>query len=168
MTKAEIENQIRDIKKLMEDSQEKLSELEKMLSEKSNEIPDFPVFDNQPSWAMNTLLDTHDYSIIKCNTNDHNINHDFNLFHDKYFADEFAKNCKFIAMLLHCKWYLCPSYEVDFVNNSDDGKWTVINFGASFLPCRRCHPEKGEVYFDTEENAECAAEWMNEHCDLFN
>lgn len=162
MTKAEIENQIRDIKKLMEDSQEKLSELEKMLSEKSNEIPDYPVFDNERSWIMTVQLESLNFGITKCNAD--NIFPDFNLFHEKYFADEFAKKCKFIAMLLHCKQYLCPTYFPNFKNEKEN-KWVVCYDYASNtfeITCWTTYWES-QVYFDTKENAQKAADWMKEH-----
>lgn len=162
MTKTEIENQIRDIKKLMEDSQEKLSELEKMLSEKSNEIPTFPKFNNEIIYYLNAQGNIYTTPNVTCKK----IN-DFNAFHSKALAQEYAKISLRTAMLLHCKWYLCPDYKPDF--STDEEKWSVFyDHDSESYMLGLTYGCESNVYFDTKENAQRAADWMNEHCDLFN
>lgn len=144
--------------------QNEINSLKEELNQIQDEIPDYPVFDNQQSWAMNPTLELYGCSIAKCNTNDNDINHDFNLFHEKYFAEEFAKKCKFIAMLLHCKQYLCPTYFPNF-RNDEENKWVVCYDYASNtfeITCWSTYWES-QVYFDTKENAQKAADWMKEH-----
>lgn len=160
MTRIEIENQINDIKKLMEDSQEKLSELEKMLSEKSNEIPDFPAF-NDNDKDMYYLSDCGNINSVSNLT--HGSTFDFNAFHSKALAQEYAKISLRAAMLLHCKWYLCPDYKPDF--SADERKWSVFydHDSESYTLGTTYGCEAGNVYFDTEENARRAADWMGAH-----
>lgn len=143
--------------------QNEINSLKEELNQIQDEIPDYPVFDNQPSWIMSLMLDAHGYTIAKCNTNNNDISHNFNLFHEKYFAEEFAKKCKFIAMLLHCKQYLCPTYFPNFKDEKEK-KWAVYYDYTSntFTPYwTTCWGS--QVYFDTEENAQKAADWMKEH-----
>lgn len=144
--------------------QNEINSLKKELNQIQDEIPDYPVFDNQPSWMMNSVFEASGYTIAKCNTNDNDITHDFNLFHEKYFADEFAEKCKFIAMLLHCKQYLCPTYFPNF-RNVEEKKWTVCYDYAlkTFNTILWYNYWESQVYFDTKENAQKAADWMNEH-----
>lgn len=159
MTKAEIEEQIKDIKKLMEDSQEKLSELEKMLSEKSNEIPPFPTF-NDNDKDIYYLSDHGDISSISNLTGGTII--DFNAFHSKALAQEYAKISLRAAMLLHCKWYLCPDYKPDF--STDEAKWSVFyDHDSESYMLGLTYGCDSNVYFDTKENAQRAANWMSTH-----
>lgn len=157
MTRTEYEKRIEFL-------QNEINSLKKELNQIQDEIPDYPVFDNQQSWGMNSLLQARKYMIAKCNTNDNNISLDFNLFHTEDFAEEFAEKCKMIAMLLHCKWYLCPNYAPNFKNETED-KWAVcydykLNTFRTFLWYNYW---ESQVYFDTEENAQKAADWMNKH-----
>lgn len=158
MTKTEIENQIRDIKKLMEDSQEKLSELEKMLNEKSNEIPPLPEFDDEYIYYLSERGNICSIPNLAVGT----LN-DFNAFHSKALAQEYAKISLRTGMLLHCKWYLCPDYKPDF--STDEIKWSVFydHDSESYTLGTTYGCEAGNVYFDTEENARRAADWMSAH-----
>ena len=157
MTRTEYEKRIEFL-------QNEINSLKEELNQIQDEIPDYPVFDNQQSWAMNSLLKARKYTIAKCNTNDNNISLDFNLFHTEDFAEEFAEKCKFIAMLLHCKQYLCPTYSPNFRNETED-KWVVwYNYISNRFETFSWHTYwESQVYFDTEENAQKAADWMNEH-----
>lgn len=153
-----------EYKKRIEALQNELNDLKKELNQIQDEIPDYPVFDNEQSWIMTAGLEPHKFIVTKCNTDDKNINSDFNLFHEKYFADEFAEKCKMIAMLLHCKQYLCPTYFPNF-RNKKENKWVVYYDYASNtfeITCWTTYWES-QVYFDTKENAQKAADWMKEH-----
>lgn len=157
MTKGEIENQIRDIKKLMEDSQEKLSELEKILSEKSNEIPPFPEFNNEIIYYLSAQGDIRFTPSLTGEKTD-----DFNAFHSEAFAQEYAKISLRAAMLLHCKWYLCPDYKPDF--STDEEKWSVFyDHDSESYMLGLTYGYESNVYFDTKENAQRAADWMSAH-----
>lgn len=159
MTKAEIENQIRDIKKLMEDSQEKLSELEKILSEKSNEIPPFPEFNNENIYYLSAQGDIRFTPSLTGEKTD-----DFNAFHSEALAQEYAKISLRTAMLLHCKWYCDRDLITDFSDESVE-KWCVWYDHHSnrwTIDCQRTY-ENTTIYFTTEEAARKAADWMNEH-----
>lgn len=88
----------------------------------------------------------------------------YNNFHTEDYAHEFRKKCLLIAMMLHCKWYLCCDHHSNF-NNGDIQKWTVVynhregKFTVEFSRMR----EWSTIYFDTEENAQKCADWLNEH-----
>lgn len=144
--------------------QNEINSLKEELNQIHDEIPDYPIFDNERPWVMNSTFEVYNYAIAKCNINDNDITHDFNLFHEKYFAEEFAKKCKMIAMLLHCKQYLCPTYFPDF-KNAKEKKWVVYYDYAYnvFTTVYWTTYWESQVYFDTIENAQKAASWMDKH-----
>ena len=85
-------------------------------------------------------------------------------FHSAEYYHSFESKCKLIAMMLHCKWYICRNHHSDF-NNGDIQKWTVVfnyNEGKFTVEFSRMR-EWSTVYFDTEENAQKCAEWLNKH-----
>ena len=127
------------------------------------EIPDFPKFERYGKfWYVRDNLNDVEFGRAVCTIA--GIAGDYNSFHTKEMAQEFAKKCKLIAMMLHCKWYLCYNYNPDF-NDGDIQKWTVVfdykkrKFAVEFSRML----EWSTVYFDTEENAKKCAEWLNEH-----
>lgn len=142
--------------------QNEINSLKEELNQIQDEIPDYPVFDNERSWIMTVQLESLNFGITKCNAD--NIFPDFNLFHEKYFADEFAEKCKMIAMLLHCKWYCDRDLITDFSDESV-GKWCVWYDHHSnrwTIDCQQTY-ENTTIYFTTAEAARKAADWMNEH-----
>jgi hypothetical protein len=124
------------------------------------EIPDLPNFKcGESYWTMldNFVLSDERTAFVRDAT-------EYNMFHTEAYAQEFANKCKLIAMMLHCKWYLCYNHHPDF-NDGDIQKWTVVfdykkrKFSVEFSRTR----EWSTVYFDTEENAKKCAEWLNKH-----
>lgn len=89
---------------------------------------------------------------------------DFNMFHTEEYAQEFADKCKLIAMMLHCKWYLCPDYVPDFTNSNEEKYYVYYDVcGEKYTTDLRCATINNEVFFDTEENAQKCADWLNKH-----
>lgn len=123
------------------------------------EIPDFPVFkiDGESSWHVNNLLD------VSSGDEAYGKVHDYNFFHTKEYAQEFADKCKLLAMMLHCKWYLCRGFKGDYSDSSD--KWVVYYGGLDdkFIATNSIHCDYGFVPFDTMDNAQKCADWLNEH-----
>lgn len=124
------------------------------------EIPDFPEFATRETyWCAGLDLKHVDSGCAAGGT----IYGDYNCFHTKEMAQEFAKKCKLIAMMMHCKSYLCPDYVPNWRDISDM-KWAVIKatedgkFYTSF-----CMYETSTVYFDTAKNAQKCADWLNKH-----
>ena len=84
--------------------------------------------------------------------------------YSKEMAQEFADKCKLIAMMLHCKWYLCPDYVPDFTNSNEEKHYVYYDAcGEKYTTDWRCMTINNEVFFDTEENAQKAADWLNKH-----
>lgn len=110
------------------------------------EIPDFPVFKNYETAFF-------------CDSDEL-----YERFHTEEYADEFAKKCKLVAMMLHCKWYLCPNYVPDFKNSNEEKHYVYYDVcGAKYTTDWRCATINNEVFFDTQENAQKCAEWLNAH-----
>lgn len=85
-----------------------------------------------------------------------------NDFHTEAYAEEFAEKCKLIAALLHCKWYLCPDYVPDFKSNREEKYYVYYDVCcAKYMTHWRYVTINNEVYFDTKENAQKAADWLN-------
>lgn len=147
MDKQELERRLEAAKKQMIGLQDEIQNLKAKLAEMQDEpeIPDFPEFKNYENAFF-------------CDSNEL-----YERFHTEEYAQEFADKCKLIAMMLHCKWYLCRDFKEDF--SKDDLKWYVYyandtnNFAADYC-VNDCH---GSVYFDTEESAQKCAEWLNAH-----
>lgn len=89
---------------------------------------------------------------------------DFNMFHTEEYAQEFANKCKLIAMMLHCKWYLCCDHHSDF-NDFCILKYAVaFNFNEEKYVVEYSRTrEWSTIYFDTIENAQKCADWLNAH-----
>lgn len=124
------------------------------------EIPDMPYFRAGEQWWY---VET-EGSLVESVTIHDSKRSEFNCFHTKEYADEFAKKCKLIAMMLHCKWYSCCDYKPDF-NNALYQKWTVVfnyNEGKFTVEFSRLR-EWITIYFDTEESAQKCADWLNRH-----
>ncbi len=141
---------------------DEIKNLKEKLAEMQDEpeIPDLPNFKcGESYWTMfdNFALSDERTAFVRDAT-------EYNMFHTEAYAQEFANKCKLIAMMLHCKWYLCYKHHPDF-NDCDIQKWTVVfdykkrKFTVEFSRTR----EWSTVYFDTEENAQKCADWLNEH-----
>lgn len=146
---------------LMDEIQNLKAQLAEMQDEP--EIPDFPTFKgSEPYFFCDAKLEVRGISFPDSETN--HVHMDFNAFRTSEYAQEFANKCKLIAMMLHCKWYICCNHHSDF-NNGDIQKWTVVfnyNEGKFTVEFSRMR-EWSTIYFDTEENAQKCAEWLNKH-----
>jgi hypothetical protein len=123
------------------------------------EIPDFPEFKaGDVYWFGDTELKPH--MSEHCNYTVE----DFNEFHTEGYAQEFAKKCKLIAMLLHCKWYLCRDFIPKWSENALE-KYAIYysHKENKFEAVGYYIVEENTVFFDTEENAQKAADWLNTH-----
>lgn len=153
-------NSIELIKKVKELEAE-LQKLKEELVHEQDEpkIPDFPVFNvnGEESWYINNILRVQHPGITDGQVKD------YNYFHTKEYAQEFADKCKLLAMMLHCKWYLCRDFKENF--EDDECKWYVYyaNNTSHFAADYCVNDDHGSVYFDTEENAQKCADWLNEH-----
>ena len=162
MDKNELERRLEAAEKQNLGLLDEIKNLKAQLAEIQDEpeIPDFPEFArNETYWCVSADL------------NGAVVGHavgafadDYNTFRTKEYADEFAKKCKLIAMMLHCKWYLDRDYVPDW-NNNDDGKFYVRFYHDSHEyatdVCRFASDVC--VCFSTEENAQKCADWLNEH-----
>lgn len=138
---------------------EKLAE-----ADDDKEIPEYPEFDyGDTLYAAD--VDCNGETKIRYMEITAKVRHRvYDVFHEELYAQEYAKKCKLIAMMLHCRWYLCYNHHPDF-NDGDIQKWTVVfdykkrKFAVEFSRTR----EWSTVYFDTMENAQKCADWLNKH-----
>lgn len=124
------------------------------------EIPDMPYFSSGERWWY---VET-EGSLIESDSIRDGKRSEFNSFHSKEYADEFAKKCKLIAMMLHCKWYLCSDFSPEW--SKDAPEKYVIYYSHEenkFKVDDTYMVEENDVCFDTEENAQKCADWLNEH-----
>lgn len=122
------------------------------------EIPDMPYFDeDEKYWFVDDEIGVTDGAMCFGDSTE-----DFNVFHTPEYAQEFAKKCKLIAMMLHCKWHLCRGFKEDF--SKRNLKWYLYTDNTSHFATDCCALDaRGSVYFDTEENAKKSADWLNKH-----
>lgn len=160
MDKNELERRLESAEKQMIGLQDEIANLKAKLNEVQDEpeIPDIPKFESPVVWAIDSKLGVFYYGILPYNESS------FNAFNTKEMAQEFAKKCKLIAMMLHCKWYLDRDYHPDF-NNGNIQKWTVVfNYNEEKFTVEFSRMlEWSTIYFDTEENAQKCANWLNAH-----
>lgn len=162
MDKNELERRLERAEKKNLELMGEIKNLKEQLAEMHDdpEIPDAPEFEmDEKFYYLDSMTDGVEDSCID------NIDAiDFNMFHTEEYAQDFYCKCKLIAMMLHCKWYLCCDHHPDF-NNGDIQKWTVVfnyyegKFTVEFSRMR----EWSTIYFDTEENAKKCADWINAH-----
>ena len=161
MTKDELKTRLEAAEKQVISLLDEIKNLESKLDEvQDEEIPEFPVFDEEPCFYVTRELKAVNYSVFLTTPK----NPDYNLFHTEEYAELFAKKCKLIAMMMHCKWHICCDYQSDF-NNGLSQKWTVVfnyNEGKFTVEFSRMR-EWSTIYFDTEENAQKCADWLNKH-----
>ena len=159
MDKQEIMNRIESAEKQILGLQDEIQNLKEKLVE-ADEPPARPeIQEGCEYWYTNVKLVTE-------RTERHFIAEplDFNAFHTEQEAQRFTRICEVNAMLMHCKHY----FDRDGVNDfTDDEKlkffvtwnhgvhaWTIDYTRWSECPL---------VYFSTQEAAEKAVAWMNEH-----
>jgi hypothetical protein len=161
MDKNELERRLEAAEKQNLGLLDELKNLKAQLAEMQDEpeIPDFPEFArNETYWYAGADLNGVDSGFALGTIDD-----DYNVFHAKEMAQEFANKCKLIAMMLHCKWYLDRDFVPDW-NNCDD-KFTVwynhLDDEWTF-DYQEIH-EAPTIYFSTEEAAQKCADWLNKH-----
>lgn len=165
MDKSELERRLEAAEKqekqnigLMDEIENLKAKLAEMQDEP--EIPDMPVFHaNETYWTMfPTLKRDKKRRVLPSDY----VGECYNLFHTKEYADEFAKKCKLIAMMLHCKWYLDRDYVPDWSNN-DDGKFYLrFYYDSHEFATDVCRFASDVcVCFSTEEKAQKCADWLN-------
>lgn len=163
MDKNELERRLEAAEKQNLGLLDEINNLKAKLAEMQDEpeIPDFPEFAMRENYWCAGLGLKHVY--FGCAAGG-TIYGDYNLFHTKEMAQEFADKCKLIAMMLHCKWYLCCDHHSDF-NNFCILKYAVAfdfneeKFVVEYSRMR----EWSTIYFDTIENAQKCADWLNKH-----
>lgn len=162
MTIEEFENRLESVEKQALALQHDIQKFTAKLAEEQDEpeIPDAPVFCVEPLYFVHS-----DFSVIgsEFSVCTGIVHGGFNAFHTKEYAQEFADKCKLIAMMLHCKWYLCRGFKGDYSDSND--KWVVYYGGLDnkFIATNSIHCDYGFVPFDTMDNAKKCAEWLNEH-----
>lgn len=90
--------------------------------------------------------------------------YDYNIFHTKEYAQEFAKKCKLIAMMLHCKWYLDRDYVPNWKNKEESKYFVCYDNVNGCFKYGLDHSFNGcSISFGTDAAARKCAEWLNEH-----
>lgn len=162
MDKQELERRLKAAEKQNIGLLDEIKNLKEKLADMQDEpeIPDFPEFSrNETYWYVGS--DLNDAAVGRAVGT---YADDYNVFHTKEYADEFAKKCKLIAMMLHCKWYLCPDYVPDFTNSNEEKHYVYYDAcGEKYTTDWRCMTINNEVFFDTEESAQKCADWLNKH-----
>jgi hypothetical protein len=162
MDKQELERRLEAAEKQNLGLLDEIKNLKAQLAEMQDEpeIPDKPEFEmDEKFYYLDSVTDDVEDS---CHVGDIDAI-DFNMFHTKEMAQEFAKKCKLIAMMLHCKWYLDRDFVPDWSDklkhkwqlyyDHDDKKMVAGNYSHSDY----------SVVFSTEENARKCADWLNKH-----
>lgn len=162
MDKKELERRLEAAEKQNLGLLDEIKNLKSKLADMQDEpeIPDFPKFKEtgEEAWHINNVLEVSTPGSTMGGVND------YNYFHSKEYAAEFAKKCKIIAMMLHCKWYLCPDYVPDFTNSNEEKHYVYYDAcGEKYTTDWRCMTINNEVFFDTEESAQKCADWLNKH-----
>lgn len=154
MNREEIERRLDDLLDEIKLLKEKLEEVED-----EPEIPDIPEqFDSPVVWAMDSKLDVFYYGISPYNESS------FNAFHTADYAHEFRRRCLMIAMMLHCKWYLCRDFIPKWSPESADKFVIYYDHNYNLFKVDKVYTfENTNVCFDTEDNAQKCADWMNAH-----
>lgn len=162
MDKNELERRLEAAEKQNLGLLDEIKNLKAQIAEMQDEpeipdIPDFKVVDDEV-WYINNILEVSGPcdcpGIVK----------DYNNFHVKEYADEFANKCKLIAMMLHCKWYLDRNHVPDW-KNPDEWKYFVLynNSKNTFEVTVTTVSDTVAIMFGTEEAAQKCADWLNKH-----
>lgn len=162
MDKNELERRLESTEKQNLRLLDEIKNLKAQLAEMQDEqeIPDSPMLaDAENYWYLNADFRLHSGCAVSDKECD-----EFNYFHTEAYAQEFLKKCKFIAMMLHCKWYLDRDYVPDW-KNSKESKCFVFydNCAKEFGVTIRTTSDVGYVAFSTVEKARKCADWLNKH-----
>lgn len=157
--KIKLESAERELKALKQLEAE-IQSLKAQLNEvQEDEIPEFPVFENETDrlYYVTSNLRAISGSRIGAGT-------DFNAFHTATYATIFSTKCREIAMLMHCKWYVDKDYVPDW-DDDRETKYIVVysNAKEKYITGFWKECEYGNVYFSSREAAQKAADWMNKH-----
>lgn len=128
-------------------------------AQEEQEIPDKPDFEmDEKFYYLNSETDD-----VEDSCHDGDIDTiDFNMFHTREYAQEFADKCKLIAMMLHCKWYI----DRDVLDTSEKTWLYGICYDKEkkkFVYASYCSCDPCTVTFIAEEAAKKAADWLNSH-----
>jgi len=161
MDKNELERRLEAAEKQNIGLLDEIKNLKEKLAEMQDEpeIPDFPEFArNETYWYADADLNGVDSG---CSLG--TIYDDYNVFHAKEMAQEFANKCKLIAMMLHCKWYIDRDYRQDW-RDPLERKWQLYydHDENKMVVGAYSHSDFG-VVFSTVEKAQKCADWLNKH-----
>lgn len=166
MTRKEIEDKLNEVIRQQADSERLIAILKEAILEHDEVIPDSPVFNDQERvFFVNEDLNARHWTLLADPGT-----LPFNSFHTGNEAVEFSNMCRWNAMLLHCRHYLCPDYTPDWETDDDEypiylntayekPKFEVDFAGHQFFNYN-C------VYFPSIDIAHKAADWMNKHWDM--
>lgn len=166
MDKKDLERRLEAAEKQNIGLMDEIKNLKAQLAEMQDEpeIPEFPKFERgETYWYVDEEFELHkgSHSGYVGENGDNNL---YNAFHTEAYTKEFADKCKLIAMMLHCKWYLCPNYVSDFKNSNEEKYYVYYDVcDEKYTTDWRCATINNEVFFDTKENAQKAADWLNKH-----
>lgn len=165
MTRKEIEEKLNEVTRQQADCERLIASLRKALFFNEEEIPDSPMFNDQEKvFFMDSDLNKNIYVSITDPKPGELV---FNSFHTAEEVDEFCDMCKWNAMLLHCRHYLCLDYKPDW--ETDDDKYSIYLNTAYEKPRFEVDVAGHQslnyncVYFPSIDLAQKAADWMNEH-----
>ena len=164
MTKKELEGKIELYEKQVNGLKNEIEKLKTELNKPAeDEIPDFPEFnDRDIIWYKDD-----GFKVVHYIKSEASKTKDYNNFHTEEYVREYAKKSREIAMLLHCKWYIDKNYVPDWSDTSDEIKYCVTynhdKNEEGYTPDYFYDTEYPTVYFSSEQAAQKAADWMNEH-----
>ena len=163
MTRDEFEKRLEAAEKQNLGLLDEIKNLKAQLAKvQEDEIPDLPDFNiNDDFYIMTEDMEVSGDAIIDPVS-------DYNYFHTKEYAQEFADKCKLIAMLLHCKWYLDRDYVPNW-SEPLERKWQLYydHDEKKMIVGAYSHSDYG-VVFSTGELAQKAADWINKHYEVQN
>ena len=164
MDKNELEHRLEAAEKQNLGLMDEIKNLKAHLAEMQDEpeIPDFPKFERYGEfWYVRDNLNDVELGRAVCTIA--GIAGDYNIFHTKEMAQEFANKCKLIAMMLHCKWYIDRDSIQDW-SDPLERKWQLYyDHDEKKMVVGAYSRSDFGVAFSTEENAQKCAEWLNAH-----
>lgn len=163
MDKQELERRLEAAEKQNLGLLDEIKNLKAQLAEMKNEpeIPDMPYFRADEQWWY---VETEGSLVESVSIHDSKRS-EFNCFHTESYAQEFAKKCKLVAMMLHCKWYLDRDYVQAWGSDTNSEKcYVIFDHCLNKFQVRTRYAEEGvEVHFSTEQTAKKCADWLNRH-----